>query len=226
MTSPVPPVLHPRRDEHGREVLIHRPSTASPILQWRDPAAIAVVTPDGPMVDGLHGVPFTPWPAPADVVGEVALDGLRAPHGAAHDLPEEPPFAPPPGLASAAGVVIVEPDGRVWAVAPTNQYGGYHLTFPKGRPDPGLGLREAAIKEAYEESGLRVQITAFLLDLPRSTTHTRYYLARRIGGTPAAMGWESQAVWLVPRTRLREVIQHPNDRPLIAALETRYLEVR
>jgi ADP-ribose pyrophosphatase YjhB (NUDIX family) len=132
---------------------------------------------------------------------------------------EEPPFAAPRGLAPAAGVVVIEPDDRIWAVAPTNGFGGYSLTFPKGRLEAGLDLRTSAIKEAHEETGLRVVVTGFLIDLPRSTTFTRYYLARRIGGTPAAMGWESQAVWLVPRTRLRQVITHANDRPLLDALD-------
>lgn len=35
---------------------------------------------------------------------------------------------------------------------------------------------------------------------------------------PAAMGWESQAVSLVPITRLGEVLHHPNDTPILEAL--------
>jgi hypothetical protein len=54
----------------------------------------------------------------------------------------------------------------------------------------------------------------------RSTqTYTRYYIARRTGGSPACMGWESQAVHLVPMAQLRQVATHPNDAPVIAALE-------
>ncbi len=226
-------ILHPRRDDRGREVRILRPSTASPVLQWRDPAAIAVIVPDGTMVEGLHGVPFEPWSVPAGAVGAGVYRGEvngtlnGALNGALNGVCdfEEPPFAATTGLAPAAGVVVIEPDDRVWAVAPTNGFGGYSLTFPKGRLEPGLDLRTSAIKEAHEETGLRVVVTGFLIDLPRSTTFTRYYLARRIGGTPAAMGWESQAVWLVPRTRLRQVITHANDRPLLDALDARLPEV-
>ncbi len=222
-------ILHPRRDDRGREVRILRPSTASPVLQWRDPAAIAVVVPDGTMVEGLHGVPFEPWSVPAGAVGAGVYGGEAdsALNGALNGVGdfEEPPFSATAGLAPAAGVVVVEPDDRVWAVAPTNGFGGYSLTFPKGRLEAGLDLRTSAIKEAHEETGLRVVVTGFLIDLPRSTTFTRYYLARRIGGTPAAMGWESQAVWLVPRTRLRQVITHANDRPLLDALDARLPEV-
>jgi hypothetical protein len=51
----------------------------------------------------------------------------------------------------------------------------------------------------------------------RSLTDTRYYLARRVGRTPASMGWESQAVHLVPRARLGELLHHSNDQSLISA---------
>lgn len=202
MTPAAPPHPHPRRDHLGRAVLIDSPSVASPLAQWRDPAAIAIAVPDGKMVDALHGVPFTRACGPGDGSGTF----------------DEPPFEPPPPLAPAAGVVTLEPDGRVWLVAPTNGYGGYRLTFPKGKLDAGLDLRAGACREAWEESGLQVALTGFLADVPRSTSFTRFYMARRIGGTPVAMGWESQAVWLVPRARLAGVAGHANDRPLLAAL--------
>lgn len=211
--DPSIPVHHPRRDDRGRRVRITQPSIASPLEQWADPAAIAVTVPDGPVPALLNGIVLARWSEPAGGTGHVRwgdADGLTA--------FDEPPFEPPAGLAPAAGVVTLEPDGRVWLVAPTNGYGGYKLTFPKGKLEPGIGHRAAARKEAWEESGLRVTLTGFLADVPRSTSHTRYFLARRVGGTPAEMGWESQAVWLVPLLRLAEVATHPNDRPLLVAL--------
>lgn len=197
-------VHHPRRDDRGRPVAIRQPSIASPLEQWLDPVAIAIAVPGGPAPALLNGIAFA--------------SGPPATGGDDLECFDEPPFEPPAGLAPAAGVVTLEPDGRVWLVAPTNGFGGYKVTFPKGKLEPGLGHRAAARKEAWEESGLRVELTAFLADVPRSTSHTRYYLARRVGGTPADMGWESQAVWLVPLLRLAEVATHPNDRPLLTAL--------
>lgn len=214
--DPSIPVHHPRRDDQGRLVRIRQPSIASPLEQWLDPAAIAVTVPDGPAPALLNGIALAAWSGPAgreDAAARADADG--------HGIFDEPPFAPPAGLAPAAGVVTLEPDGRVWLVAPTNGYGGYKVTFPKGKLEPGLDHRAAARKEAWEECGLRVALTGFLADVSRSTSHTRYYLARRIGGTPADMGWESQAVWLVPRLRLAEVATHANDRPLLAALAAR-----
>lgn len=213
MSPLIPPHPHPRRGPQGRSVSIDSPSIPSPPEQWLDPAAIALAVPDGLVPTALNGIGFARWWEPAAWTDPACW--ADDPAEAAFD---EPPFEPPAGLAPAAGVVTLEPDGRVWLVAPTNGYGGYKVTFPKGKLEPGLGHRASARKEAWEECGLRVALTGFLADVPRSTSHTRYYLARRIGGTPADMGWESQAVWLVPRPRLAEVLTHANDRPLLAAL--------
>ena len=113
----------------------------------------------------------------------------------------EPAFAAPKGLTAAAGVVIQESDGRIWMVCPTNQFAGYAVTFPKGRTD-GKSLQAAALTEAFEESGLRVRLLRHLIDVRRTQTYTRYYLAERVGGTPSAMGWESQCVMLAPHSEI------------------------
>jgi len=62
--------------------------------------------------------------------------------------------------------VIVEPDGRVWVVRPSNGYAGYTATFPKGRVEKGLPRQANAIREAYEKAGLKVEITGFLRTRP------------------------------------------------------------
>jgi len=141
----------------------------------------------------LNGIPFVPGrpAAGADI--------------------DEPAFTCATGLKPAAGVVIEETDVRFWLVAPTNQVGGYAVTFPKGRPVPGASLQQTARCEAWEESGLVVALATFLCDVPRSQSFTRYDRARRMGGTPSAMGWESQAVLLVSGAHLRTVACHPND---------------
>ena len=204
-------IFHPQRDEHGAPVRLAHPSTPTALATWDDPASIATVLPLGVLPAALNDVPFGPWldiPAsPAEwqmVPGQAAID--------------EPPFAVPAGFAPAAGVVIIEDDGRVWAVAPSNAFGGYDATFPKGRVDPDISLQATAIREAFEESGLRVQIVRHLIDCRRTQTVTRYYLARRLGGNPALMGWESQAVHLVPMALLETVLGNPNDAAIIDAL--------
>ena len=78
-------------------------------------------------------------------------------------------------------------------------------------------MRSNAIKEAWEESGLAVQLTRHAADAERRTSFTRYYHAKRIGGHPKNMGWESQAVSLIPKSQLHNVVNHPNDAVLVAA---------
>jgi len=114
--------------------------------------------------------------------------------------------------------VIEEPDGRVWVVRPTNGYAGYLCTFPKGRATGGLSLQATAIKECFEESGLRVAIIGTLIDVHRGLTTTRYYRAARIGGTPVDCGWESQAVAPVPKNKLIAQLNASVDHPIAWAV--------
>lgn len=110
-----------------------------------------------------------------------------------------------------------ETDGRIWLVCPTNQFGGYKVTFPKGRRE-GKSLQATALCEAYEETGLRVRLLRHLVDVRRAQTYTRYYLAERIGGSPADMGWESQSVILVPPSTLNTLSLKEPDLAVIRAL--------
>lgn len=202
---------HPRRNDHGQLVPIVKPHTPTSIATWADPSAVATTVPDGRLPRTLNGVAFNAW------------DGMPSSKHEWNAVPgqlafEEPVFNRPAHKRAAAGVVVREDDGRVWLVSPSNRYGGYDNTFPKGTIDPGVNMQASAIREAYEEAGLRVHITGFFADSDRSQSYTRYYLARRVGGSPAAMGWESQAVHLVPASKLAQFLTHANDLPLLHAL--------
>lgn len=187
---------HPRMGEDGKPVLVAHPSHASAPSTWHHPNAVATFLPDGNVPASLHGVGFREWrDTPTTAEGWDYVDGQN------DDL-VEPPFKLPPGKKAASGVVIEEPDGRVWLIAPTNAFGGYRASFPKGTAEPDLSLQANAIKECFEESGLQVEITGFLGDYERTTSKARMYTAKRVGGTPIAMGWESQAVHLVPKALL------------------------
>ena len=205
--------LHPKPDNHGKPVTLKAPSQPSSLAAWANPAAIACTTPQGPKPDALHDIPLKAWAAPE---ADADWEAIAAAQASAQPF-TEPEFKAPPGYKKAAGVVMQEPDGRVWLVCPSNQFAGYKATFPKGKLD-GLSPRAAALKEAYEESGLQVLLLRHLIDATRSQSHTRYYLAERLGGDLAEMGWESQAVQLVPAGQLAEVAAHANDQPIVQAL--------
>ena len=204
-------VFHPQPNEHGEPVRIARPSSPSALACWHDAHAVATVIPLGALPTELNGIAFAPWlDLPATAADWAAVGGQAA--------IDEPAFVVPAGKAPAAGVVIAETDGRIWAVSPSNGFGGYATTFPKGRVDPGASLQATAIRECFEESGLRVEIVAHLLDCARTQTYARFYLARRIGGNPSLMGWESQAVHLVPAGQLPALLANAHDRAVIDAL--------
>ncbi|MCW2313997.1 NUDIX hydrolase [Rhodoferax antarcticus] len=204
-------MLHRRKNDQGLPVRLIKPSWPTAPAAWGDGAALARVVPGGPLPGALNGLALAPW---RDVPGNApAWEAL------ASTMPvDEPPFDAPQGFKKAAGVVVREPDGRLWVVAPSNAFGGYQATFPKGGMD-GKSARATALAEAFEETGLQVRLSGFLVDALRSTSYTRYFLAERVGGTPAAMGWESQAVMLVPLALLSQVLNSPRDLPIIEALE-------
>lgn len=210
--------LHPCQDDQGRPVVIKAPSQPTPLDSWSDPSHIATVVPGGPLPQRLNSVEVFAWTSiPSDGDGWALLAQQDA------ELFAEPPMASVAGKSPASGVVVLEADGRVWVVSPSNAFGGYVNTFPKGKLDPGIGPRANALKEAYEECGLKVALTGFLCDAVRSTSVTRYYTARRVGGHPGTMGWETQAVHLVPAAQLAAFADHPNDRPILQTLLARTL---
>jgi ADP-ribose pyrophosphatase YjhB (NUDIX family) len=205
---------HPRQNDSGQPVILRAPSTPSNLAAWADPSKTAIVVPEGPMPEAVNGVPFAPWESPP--VRPAQWNSVVA-----KSVIDEPHFECPAGKKAAAGIVIEEADGRIWLVAPSNAFGGYTVTFPKGHVESGISRQASAIKEVFEECGLRVQILGFLADSTRSQTHTRYYVGRRVGGTPSDMGWESQAVLLAPLAALDGLLNSANDGPLIDALKRR-----
>lgn len=207
----LPSHIHPQLGDHGDPVMIHHPHHPSGHSTWHNPDAVATFVPHGDVPLSINGVPIRPWlDAPKTVEGWDYLPGIK------DDL-EEPPFVLKPGKKAAAGVVIEEPDGRVWLVAPTNAFGGYVASFPKGTADDELSLQGTALKEAFEETGLKVEITGFLGDFERTTSVARIYKARRVSGDPTQAGWESQAVHLCPRGHLYDHLNMASDHGIAEA---------
>lgn len=205
---------HPSPRANGQKIVLTHPDKPTRLDTWHNPDEVAVVVPQGNLPKTVCEVEIASWAQAPDTTE--AWQALADCH-----YVEAPAFDCPAGLKAAAGVVTRESDGRCWLVAPSNGFGGYKTTFPKGTQEPGLSLQACAIKEAFEESGLQVELTGFLMDVTRSGSYTRYYTARRVGGNPADMGWESQAVLLVPGAKLGGYLINPYDQPLLQALSTK-----
>lgn len=201
---------HPKVDDKGQPVTITRPTQASHQSTWSDPSAVATFTPGGSAPLRLNGVNFGSWGGAKDWS---KVDGTN------EQIDVDYPFEPTRGKSVGAGVVILEPDGRVWLTKPTNEFGGYANTYPKGTAESGLTLQQNAIKEAWEETGLKVKIVGLLGDYERTTSKARYYLAQRVGGTPSDMGWESQAIRLSPLKQARKLLNVKVDTDILDDIE-------
>lgn len=213
--KPPPGALpHPQRDDKGNGVMVNYPSKPSGQETWNDPKAVATFTPGSAAPAALNGVAFGKWSAPRSVAEWATVSGQKP------ELDDGIPFVATTGKSVGAGVIVREADGRVWLTKPTNEFGGYRQTFPKGTVEPGLSLQASAIKEAYEETGLRIRITGVLGDYERTTSRARIYVAERIGGTPADMGWESQALRLAPMDAAVKLLNMPVDRDILADYRT------
>ncbi|MGI4846713.1 MAG: NUDIX hydrolase, partial [Janthinobacterium lividum] len=186
------PRFHEKTRDDGRMVILDNPSTPTAHATWLQEMAVAVAVPNvrRHLPSELNGQKIHPWHAPRSIEEWSKLEPQLDFGEGSMKLTA--------GLVAASGVLIIEPDGRLWLVEPSNHAYGVNHTFPKGNLEKGLKLKANAIKETFEETGLKVELTGFLGDYDRTTTKARYYIGRRIGGTPADMGWESQSVKLVP----------------------------
>lgn len=173
-----------------------------------------------PGFEGVH-VAFDKKPKPGVVINDIPLASAK--EGYWNDVSDvklnEPPMTAKPGKKPSSGVLVVEPDGRVWLVEPANHYGGYEHTFPKGGTEEGLSVQQNALKELYEEAGLSAEITGFLGDAEGDTSITRYYVAKRTGGAPWEAHWESANVKLVSMGEAAKMLNKERDKGTLANLE-------
>ena len=142
-------VYHPRTNDQGGGVEIKEPHQPTALTAWDNPDQLATVTPGLPMPARVGGLAVATWAtAPTSSAGWNHLAATMA--------FDEPLIKTAPGRLPASGALVVEPDGRVWVISPSNRFGGYANTFPKGKNElaQGLCLRANALKEVMEEAGL------------------------------------------------------------------------
>ena len=133
----------------------------------------------------------------------------------------EPPLPNDPKKRLATGVIVVEPDGRVWMVAPAGSYSGYRNTFPAGGAEDGITLQQNARKEAREEMGLDVKIIGHAADIDYGYELRRFYVAQRVSGQPGDNGWETADVKLVTPGRAAKLLSKASDVALLQSVITR-----
>lgn len=167
----------------------------------------AVFATQGHVPDSLNGVPFAPVKDyDASKVPDVAVDEPPLPHLMPHEH-------------MAAGVIVTEPDGRVWLYEPKNHWAGYQNTFSKGTQEEGMTLQQTALKELHEETGLTAKIKGYVGDWAGTQSVSRFYHGVRTGGSPVGhKGDETLAVKLVTPDDAGKILNTKRDQKILHAL--------
>jgi 8-oxo-dGTP pyrophosphatase MutT (NUDIX family) len=116
------------------------------------------------------------------------------------------------------GVVMIE-DGKVWVYEPKHHYGGYTTAFPKGQIETGLSAQQNALKEVFEETGLRAKITGFLGGFAATSGTTRLYVGQKVGGNPTKFADETWSVKLLTPADLEQALVAQNQSYPLQALQ-------
>ncbi len=91
-------------------------------------------------------------------------------------------------VVSAAGVIVLDEQGRILLVQRGNEPQRGRWSVPGGRVEPGETPAQAAVREALEETGLRVRIEREVLRLRIAAGTEREYDVRDFTATVES-GW-------------------------------------
>jgi 8-oxo-dGTP pyrophosphatase MutT (NUDIX family) len=121
----------------------------------------------------------------------------------------------------AAGGVVVRDDGQV-AVVHRPRYDDW--TLPKGKLDPGESFEQAALREVWEETGLRCRLVRSLpavrYEVRAGPKVVRYWLMA-IESDPGFQPNDEvdELRWLAPR-EAAELLTYDRDREVLAAADS------
>ena len=103
-----------------------------------------------------------------------------------------------------AGGLVIDARGRIALVRQRSRRGRWQWTLPKGRMDRGETVEAAALREVYEESGLRADIVRPLVLHDGRAHYTHFYEMRLVADDGEHDGETRQVrfVSLVEATRL------------------------
>ena len=121
----------------------------------------------------------------------------------------------------AAGGLLVRDDGRV-AVVHRPRYDDWSL--PKGKLDPGESFEDGAVREVWEETGVRGRIRAELDPVEYVDRKGRYKLVRwyrmDVAGEPDEFVPNDEVDelrWVTP-AEARELVSYEHERVLLATI--------
>ena len=126
-----------------------------------------------------------------------------------------------PGKWASAGGVVVDAEGCVALIRERDRRGRRRWTLPKGRIDPGETPESAALREVYEESGLRASIVRPIV-VHEGRWHYTYYFEMKLEGNDGHPEGGPRAVWLVTVAKATDLLSSRRDLSVLR----RWLELR
>lgn len=187
------------------------------------PSAPSIIIPG--LAPGAAGAsPASPSPAPSAPTGIYSKTGDPAPKPTGHwegipdvALPDGPGATGTP--AKASGIILLNPDGKVWIRKVSGAFGGYEYSFAKGQVEPGLTEQQNAHKELYEEMGLEGTVDDVLGTFKKTTGTAKYFIGTKTGGDPSKFEFETESVHLVTLNEAENLLNHHSDKEVLAALK-------
>ena len=122
---------------------------------------------------------------------------------------------------ASAGGIVLNANFEIAIVRQQNRKGRLHWTLPKGRVDVGETAEQAALREVYEETGLRTRTRRLLL-LHEGPRHFTYYYELALIADDGTHDRETKEVRFVSVAKAARLIRSKRD----LAVLRRMLEVR
>lgn len=125
------------------------------------------------------------------------------------------------GKWASAGGVVIDAAGCVVLIREADRRGRARWTLPKGRIDPGETPEAAAVREVYEESGLRASIVRPIV-VYEGRLHFTYYFEMKVERSHGRPEVGAKSVRVVTVARATELLRSRRDLSVLR----RWLEMR
>jgi 8-oxo-dGTP pyrophosphatase MutT (NUDIX family) len=118
---------------------------------------------------------------------------------------------------SSAGGVLFDRRGRIALVRQRDRKGRWRWTLPKGRIEPGETAEEAALREVYEESGMRARIVRPIV-LHEGRLHFTHFFEMTIERDDGIHDRETKQVRLVSLAEAADLMPSRRDLQILRRL--------
>ena len=122
-------------------------------------------------------------------------------------------------LPAAAGGIILRYKQEIPEIVVCKKNRGKIIELPKGGIERGESVKEAAMRETSEETGLKVLVTGELGTLPG--THTHWFVMRMIGGAFKDHDNEFDTVVWMPIAEAATRLTDPDQKRILRSVELR-----